>query len=728
MTTLSDLIAGSAQPMKLSQVQTQAPVASNAELDVDPQTGLDKFGRTPEQRQAILQRAQGFEQQAADVQPFNGGNANERAWIGTGYGMVRAGQAINQAGLHIGGALGVVDPSTVQNYDQAVKAEARQFQQGPGSTFAGKVGEFVGQGTATAPLGAVAVPARGAGLLASAGRAALAGGASALAQPTEGGEGYAGQKAAQFGLGAAVGGGIPIAARGLMTAAESAIPSNVVQRVANVFSKRANAQPFAQESEALAQRTGIPFTPGQVSGAKMQTGLENLSRQSLFSADKAFEADTRTANAAINYINRTMDNISPGSVSAQGVGEKVQTTVRNVIKSIGENRAATAARQYGAIDKALGNRPVVRYDKTAETLRNILGEYEDVPGQAAAAIRKQLEGMLEDVSKKPAYTLSSAQKARTVYGKAARGSADIFKDVKTSEQARIAKRLFGAMTDDIETSAAALDTGPQFGPGLMTREQGDIIGRGGVADAWRKANENYRNYSQLIDATEASPLRRLVGDKVDVGDFMTVNKLPPEKVVSTLGTMTPSELGMVRNVMERSAPETWQEYKRLLVQNALDEAQTAAPSMGANALPFNANKFVSVLGGGKPAKIAQLKAVFTPQEYAQIDDAFQAMRRLGDKFGANYSGTAPANEVLGILRGGIRGTVNVASQTLGMRKIANVMLNANGRRALIELSRLPPQSRQAASLAGYIAALASGQGGADVGPNGQVQQGGGAEN
>src|SRR5699024_3846533 len=240
------------------------------------------------------------------------------------------------------------------------------------------------------------------------------------------------------------------------------------------------------------------------------------------------------------------------------------------------------------------------------------------------------------------------------------------KDVKSSEQRRIASKLYGAITDDIESSANAFDSGLYFGPGLMERTPNGMIKRSGIGDAWRKANENYRNFSDLIDAVEKSPLRRLVGDQVNVGDFMTVNKLPAEKVVSTLTRMTPSELGTVRTVMEKNAPQTWQEYKRLLVQDALENAQTMPSSMGANTLPLNANAFVRALGGDKPEKIARLKAIFTPKEYAQINDAFQAMRRLGDKFGSNPSGTAVANEAFGVMRNGIRGLLNVGTQAVGM--------------------------------------------------------------
>ena len=678
---------------------------------------IDASNRTPESRAAAAQ------QDLTDSMSFG-----DRFMTGVGHGMTRVGQAfeqLNRKAVPLDDATNqLIGAQTNAQFDRRVSDDENTYQQGVGQTGAAKLGSFTGNVALTAPLGAIAVPARGATLYMAALRGAVGGGATAaVSDPVAGGD-FASQKLKQAGIGALAGGAVPVVARGVMRGAENLVPSNIVNRVSNVFTKSANAQPFAAEGEQLAARTGIPFTPGQVSGAKMQTGLENLSRQSFFSADKAFQADTKTANAAVDFIHRTMNKLAPNDVSAEGVGQRVQDTVRNVVKSIAGSRESTAARQYGAIDKMLGNTPVVRYNKTADTLRSMIGEYEDVPGQAAASMRSQLQGMLDDIAKKPAYTLSSAQKARSAYGRAASGSADVFKDIKTSEQARIAKRLYGAMSDDIETSAAALDAGPRFGPGLMTQTNGAMIQRGGVADMWRKANENYRNYSKLIEATEASPLRRLVGDKVDVGDFLTVNKLPPEKVVSTLGGMTPSELKMVGNVMQRQAPDVWQDYKRLLVKSALDEAQAAPASMGANTLPLNAAKFVSALGGNKPAKIAQLRALFSPQEYAQIDDAFNAMRRLGDKFGTNFSGTAPANEMLGILRGGIRGTVNVASQALGMRKMANVMLNANGRRALVELSRMPPQSRQAASLAGYITALATSNKGVDVGPDGQVQKDG----
>jgi len=181
---------------------------------------------------------------------------------------------------------------------------------------------------------------------------------------------------------------------------------------------------------------------------------------------------------------------------------------------------------------------------------------------------------------------------------------------------------------------------------------------------------------------------------------------------------------MVRDFMEGQAPEAWQQYKRLLVDNALAKAQTLPTSAGANTVPFNASQFVRALGGDKPDKIKQLQAVFSSREFSQIDDAFQVARRLGDKFGANFSGTGPYMEVQSFLDSiksrSASAIASASGKPLGLRKIANVMLNADGRAALIQLSKVPPKSRQAASLVGFLAALASGQESGK--PNGQQDE------
>ncbi|KAK6697107.1 hypothetical protein SNK04_014372 [Fusarium graminearum] len=167
--------------------------------------------------------------------------------------------------------------------------------------------------------------------------------------------------------------------------------------------------------------------------------------------------------------------------------------------------------------------------------------------------------------------------------------------------------------------------------------------------------------------------------------------------------------------MEKNEPEVWGQYKRMIVEDALAVAETAPASAGANHIPFNAGGFIRALGGDKVDKIEKLKATFDPSEMAEIMDALQAARRMGDKFGANFSGTGPYNEVVQASNGfvdafknaSLRAAAGTAAPIAGFNKVARMMVDSNGRRALIELSRLPPGSRKANDLAAYLAATAT---------------------
>lgn len=90
-------------------------------------------------------------------------------------------------------------------------------------------------------------------------------------------------------------------------------------------------------------------------------------------------------------------------------------------------------------------------------------------------------------------------------------------------------------------------------------------------------------------------------------------------------------------------------------------------------------------------------------------------RLLGDKFGANFSGTGPYAEVVqastgfvdAIKNASLRGIAGAASPVIGLRGVARMMLNSDGRRGLIELAKLPPGSKQANDLAAYLASVAA---------------------
>lgn len=563
------------------------------------------------------------------------------------------------------------------------------------SSWGGGIGGFIGDFVNTYPALPLSVAAKGAGAAKAIGQAATGGAIQGALQPVA----QDGERLNNTALSAAFGGGLAGLGRAAMSIGENVLPQNVTARALNFFNDRANAQPFAAEGEALARRTGIDLTPGMVSGSKSQTAVENMARQSVFSADTAFQADEKIANQAIANVNRIMDRISPDSASAQGIGQRVQESVDQAVKRVVDRREDVAKQQYGAIRRMVGDAPVVDYAKTRQVLQDIIGENAGVPGLGSDArlVRTQAQRMLDELSGKEGFSLDAARKSRSSYGAAARGQANLLRNVDRNVNKAFAKRMYAAISDDIESAGQRLDEAAGFGQNGVV-PAGTTVTR--PSEMLRAANDEYRNHSDLLRKIEQSPLRRLLGDKVDVDGF-TSYSLPPETVIQRINSMKPSELAQVRYFMERNEPEVWGQYKRMIVEDALASAQSAPASAGANHIPFNANGFVRALGGDKPDKIEKLQATFDPSEMAEIMDALQAARRMGDKFGANFSGTGPYNELVQASNGfvdafknaSLRAAAGTAAPIAGFNKVARMMVNSDGRRALIELSRLPPGQR-----------------------------------
>ena len=231
---------------------------------------------------------------------------------------------------------------------------------------------------------------------------------------------------------------------------------------------------------------------------------------------------------------------------------------------------------------------------------------------------------------------------------------------------------------------------------------------GNLGSALKAANANYSAVSKSIEAIEKSPLGRLLGD--DVASEVTggFNTVAPEKVIDRIRGMTPSEVGMVRKQLEQWSPDSWKGVKRRVLEDALSAAESSAPSEGANTVALRGNAFINALSRGDKDG-AKMRAMFNAKEVADIRDAFATIQRFGDKTGYNFSGTAPMNEALGVMNSlkdwTLKGAASAGGTVFGTRAVAKLMMDEGGRRAVMQLSRLPPQSRQAAQLAAYISAL-----------------------
>lgn len=663
---------------------------------------------TPKPRLKLsdVQQQSGAYNVASEMSPL------DRFGAGYSYGVKRTGQGLSQLMSHaIGGAQAQLDPGFAQNpmlglpllaarlaasperraqeigqMDRNIAEEARIFNEGLGKYTSGKAGSITGGVVATGPL---AGPGRATTWLGTLGRGAATGGIGAATQPVDDPENFAKQKAAQVGLGALFGGGTAGALRGVQSGLERLLPRNVTAQVVNASQRLFGDKGFAKEGEALAQRTGVTgLSPGAISGNKVQTMGENMARQSIFSRDMAFEADKKVAQQIHDYIGGVMQRVKAGSVAPDEAGKVVQQTVRNGVRALADIRDKQAAKDYGLVRKLIGNGPSpIRPTALADKLQSVVDEYGGVMGKDAETVAgwagKQLAN-LEPV----ANSLDKLLQTRRFFSKAAAGAANIFENVNPGMQRRIAAQMVGAIDDDLARAADKLP--------------------GNLGSALKTANANYAALQRNIQAVEASPLGRLVGD--DVASELTgaFNTVAPEKVIERIRGLTPSEIGMVRGQLEKWNPDAWAGVKRRVLEDALSTAENAAPSEGANVLALRGNAFINALTRGDKDG-GKLKAMFTGAEQKQIADAFNVIKRFGDKTGYNFSGTGPYNEAAGVINAlkdwTLKGTASAAGSVLGTRSIARLMLDSQGRQAVMQLARLPPQSRQAQQAAAYIVAL-----------------------
>lgn len=705
-------------PLPPGFVMESAPITNLPTVNVRPDGRLTEAGWEAE-RKALAERRQKEIDGTSFLENFVAGYGRSlpNLYQGARQALVDAFAGSTEFGADLWGSVGgqtLADGRRdVADYFRGLSSELqketnqeRKDSQAITDSWGGFLGGGIGDAVNTAPLLPLGVATKGATLGRAVSQAALGGAAQGAVQPVA----SDGERLKNAALGAALGGGLAGAGRGAMALGENALPNNVVARGINYFNDRANATPFAAEGEALAQRTGIDLTPGMVSGSRAQTAVENMSRQSVFSADRAFEADEKLATQAIENVNRLMDRITPNSASAQTIGNRVQETVDRAVTSVADRRDEVAKQQFGAIRRMVGDAPVVDYASTRKVLEDMIAENADVLGADPRRIRMQAQRMLDDLSGKEGFSLESARKSRSSYGKAARGQTNLLNNVDRNVNQAFAKRMYAAISDDIEAAGSRLDAAAGFG-------KNGVVPAGTTAtrpsEMLKQANDEYRNHSDLLRRLQQSPMKRLLGDKVDVDGFTSFS-LPPETVVARMNSMVPSELAQVRHFMERQEPEVWQQYKRMLVDDALAEASSVPATGGAKVIPFNAGGFIRALGGDKPDKVEKLDAIFGPSERAEIMDALQAARRMADGFGKNHSGTGPYMEVMQASRGfvdafknaSVQAAAGTAAPIVGLNNIAKMMVNSDGRRALIELSRLPPGSRKANDLAAYLTATA----------------------
>lgn len=452
-------------------------------------------------------------------------------------------------------------------------------------------------------------------------------------------------------------------------------PHNIVARSV----QKSQQTPFAKRGELLAREMGddFAFSPGQLSGNRGQLMVEGLARQHPASADKVMQFDTRQAQTAVKRLNKLLTSIDDRGMGGIQTGQKVAETFKQATRQAVNARSKQAAADFGRVQELAGNNPVLDPNNVRATIKGLIDDF-DVPGggDATATLVSRLRGVASELDKP--LTAQQTQRLLQVYGNAAKGTGQLFKDIDSAQQRMVAGRVFGALLDDLDDAASAGGQG------------------GAVAEALKLARDNYRANSAQIDDLGNSVLGRLFNGKYEQA---------PEAIADKFLKMRPSEIKAATEVLASQDPGTVQAVKRHMLQSAMDSAIPSASGTNAAGVMFSPAKFNSFI----QKNADQFRAAFSPKEVVQVKRIYEGLQRVVDRAGMQGSQTGPLLMALDVAKGAFTMSPTSVARSgvavLAPRHIATAMTTEQGRKALITLTQTSAGAKARRAAAVYLSGV-----------------------
>jgi hypothetical protein len=566
--------------------------------------------------------------------------------------------------------------------------------------------DLSGLGVAAIPVaGGELAAGKGAGMLATGLRTGMEGLAGSMFQQaagqlSPGGDPMTlGQRATMGGLDTATGGAGGLVARALSRLYSA--PRNAI------ISQMGKADtPVARQGQAISDylmqgydpKIDGPIPPslslGQQSQRKSILTFEGALRRSPTGAGDLFQQkDEAQLVAGRRRWDELMDNISRNPKNAEMMGNQLTTAFKNTVNNAMDVLDRQGRSDFAFLDQASGKAPVFTLPNTAKALDDLIGRY-DVPGAATdvtKGIVRQLTSARDafvnggNLSPKSAVEF---QRLLSSWGRAAAGSQTLFGDLDKREAMGVAKRVFGALNDDLSAAAAS-----QPGP---------------VADALRLARDNYRQNFQAVDQLRKSSIGQYLG-------FKDGETLAPEAVADRMAAMKPTQLRQTFQLLDNADPELAGDAKRHLLERAMTAAQSndekLAEKLGAGQLPGPEDYSPARLIGNL-VRSPVLGALSQTEQFG-VQRLAASMQRLSNRAGTEGSPTGPLlwamDMAKNLVSAGFTGDVIGAAKLVGTwfapTKIAAAITNPKQLNALVTLLQPKPAREAILTAAGTLSGM-----------------------
>lgn len=455
-------------------------------------------------------------------------------------------------------------------------------------------------------------------------------------------------------------------------------PTNFVRRAF----QRSLEEPAGAEGLALAEQTGVPLTPGQISGNRGLLQMEGFLAQHPVTSNRAYQAAQNRLRTAYRNLSEQINRLSPrGAIGRETAGGEIQAGFRGLVDDMIAQRARVAEADFGLIDEMGGGVVPMDTRQAIAAMDSLIAENQvagagPVSKRIVNALREARAELLEE-----GVNAQGFQKLLNRYGRGAAGTGRIFDDLSTADDRRVAGTIFRGLLDDL---AAMADEGNYAAP---------------VAEALQIARNNYRQASQGIQQMQDSVLGQMFRGRAPV---------TPEQAAARVSRMAPSELRATTEMLEQArGPQFTQDLKAFLLADAL-AGQGARRSTRAPAAALEEEAPRSV---AKRLVNSPVWEILSETERGQIAAGVEVLQRLADDAGIRVGGsqTAPLLMTRELIEDIARFSPSSLVQTIGANRFPSaafrLLLEPGSVEALRTLRTTSPGTRRYVNAAQFLGGL-----------------------
>ena len=457
----------------------------------------------------------------------------------------------------------------------------------------------------------------------------------------------------------------------------------IVNKALKALEKRGAAgKEFLERGQELEQKVG-KLTFGELTGEAGLKAIEDFLRGYYLTRGATVDmkdAQLNTAkNAILDFIKTSYNAANDPMAKRTGVslGANITDSFKKVLDSFVDLRQKNATKMYDEIkfvNDSTGKQvdvstmPVIKIDQINATLKDMI---KTASRNQDDTLWQSLIKWQDDINRNAKngllpYEIFDDQ--MKIFSAASYGKGSAFKNLETAAQRRPAKQIFSAFNKALDDTIESFDSG-------LTVSVDDAI-NSQVASNLRKAKDQYRADSELIDQLENSFIRDFIAPGATKSKAAVVKrfqKLQPEEIETAFQLLKANGEDLVIEDIKKSFITDVFEDSLTAIKD-LDLSQMSTAEVGrVIKRVFEPNKFLDNLT--QKVGDERLKVLFSDAELDRLADITEYIQRV------NFNDVKPKAAILDIIISFIN-PKEALIRMAGLKKMTNLMFNTEGIDAL----------------------------------------------